>query len=60
MADNIAYAKFRKALLDSLIKDPKRFWGVCNTNDVQGLRSFQDLGIKKCLPKYLHQTLKIW
>ena len=36
MADNIAYAKFRKTLL----KDVKPFFDVCNTNHVLGLRRF--------------------
>ena len=54
MADNIAYAKFRKTLL----MDLKWFWDVCNTNDVQGLRRFQILGFKNCLLTYLHQKLK--
>ena len=53
MADNIAYAKYRMTLLIC-----KRFWNVCNTNDVQGLRRFQNLGLKKCLLKYLHQKLQ--
>ena len=44
--------------LTNLIKDPKPFWNVCNTNDVQGLRRFQNLGFEKCLLKYLHQILK--
>ena len=38
--------------------NPKRFCNVCNTNDVQGLRTFQNLGFKKYLLKYLHQKLK--
>ena len=58
-ADNIAYAKFRKTLLiRHLIKNPKRFWNVCNTNNVQGFRRFQTWGFRKRLQKHLDQKLK--
>ena len=51
MPSTLKVSKFQKQIL---------FWNVCNTNDVQGLRRFQNLGFKKCLPKYLHQKLKVY
>ena len=44
----------------NLIKDPKRFWDVCNTNDVQGLRRFQNLDFKKMLTEISAPKIKVW
>ena len=35
--------------LTNLIKNPERFCNVCNTNDVQDLRRFQNQSVQKCL-----------
>ena len=49
--------KIQKELI-KLIKNPKRFCDLCNTTNVQGLRSFQNRASQKCLQKILDQKFQ--